>query len=587
MKKINIILSTLAAAGMLSSCDLDSVSMTEQNDSNFPLDAADASSVLAAIYQNNNRVNANPQLSFLYAAMLASDDQYGGGGNNDLQMQSFDVLGNVGQDATREFYSTRFEGISRANSFINMVDGLSMDENDKNQAKGEALFLRAYYYYELASMYGIVPLVTNPPEYTIPKTHAELWGQILLDLYTASQIMPAVRHTDGHVDKYCAEAMLGRAWLFYTGFFGNGESIAQLVSSTYNPLTSVTLADGTTLTKDQVIAAIDDCVTKSGYDLEGDFRELWAYTNRCTLKDIPEGVLGITAEDKDGDKKLHWAEDDNAVGKESMFAVKFNKLASWSTTIGYGNGFALHFGVRDADNSTGSAFPFGQGWGAGPVATNLVEDWVAQEPTDKRYAASVIATSNFTKRSADFTQETDFFATKICSVIAKNDDGTFADQFEAIMYGTDGYINSNLMQTGAMHDLILIRFADVLLMQSELKEDATGLNRVRTRAGLNEVPYSLEALQNERRWEFAFEGIRWNDIRRWHIAADALDKQQNKKIYVGQVERQNSPQLGGYKARYEATAGFFKIPETEINLNNGALKQNEGWGTDAQYSAFN
>lgn len=584
MKKFNIFLSTLAVAGTLTSCDLDSVSMTEQNDTNFPLDATDAASVLAAIYQNNNNINASPQCSFLYAAMLASDDQFGGGGNNDYIMQSLDVLGNVGTDATRVFYSARYEGISRANSFINMVDGLSMEDEDKKQAKGEALFLRAFYYYELASMYGIIPLVTNPPEYKIPETHAEIWGQILLDLYTATQIMPDKRHTDGHVDKYCAEAMLGRAWLFYTGFFCNGESIADLTSTTYNPLQSVTLADGSTLTKSQVVDAIDDCVNNSGYDLEDDFRELWAYTNRCTLQDIPEGYMGITADDK---ANLKWAEDDNAVGKESMFAIKFNKLAAWSTTIGYGNGFALHFGVRDADNSTGTAFPFGQGWGAGPVATNLVTDWQAQEPDDKRFAYSVIATSNFTKRSTDYTQETDFQATKISSVIAKKDDGSFADQFEAIMYGTDGYINDNLMQTGAMHDLILIRFADVLLMQSELKEDATGMNRVRERAGLSNVGYSLAALQNERRWELAFEGIRWNDIRRWHIAADALDKQQNVKIYVGQKERQNSPQLGGYKVRYNATAGFFKIPETEINLNNGNLKQNEGWGTDAQFSAFN
>jgi hypothetical protein len=25
----------------------------------------------------------------------------------------------------------------------------------------------------------------------------------------------------------------------------------------------------------------------------------------------------------------------------------------------------------------------------------------------------------------------------------------------------------------------------------------------------------LEAVQNERRWEFAFEGLRFNDMRRW------------------------------------------------------------------------
>lgn len=43
-------------------------------------------------------------------------------------------------------------------------------------------------------------------------------------------------------------------------------------------------------------------------------------------------------------------------------------------------------------------------------------------------------------------------------------------------------------------------------MQSELKEDVSGINRVRSRAGLEPIgTYSLAALQNERRWELCFE----------------------------------------------------------------------------------
>ena len=49
----------------------------------------------------------------------------------------------------------------------------------------------------------------------------------------------------------------------------------------------------------------------------------------------------------------------------------------------------------------------------------------------------------------------------------------------------------------------------------------------------------------------------------------------------------NTPHAGGYAARYNATAGFFKIPETEVSLSNGGLVQNEGW-TDAssEYSGW-
>ena len=99
--------------------------------------------------------------------------------------------------------------------------------------------------------------------------------------------------------------------------------------------------------------------------------------------------------------------------------------------------------------------------------------------------------------------------------------------------------------------------------------------------------YSLEALQNERRWELAFEGVRWNDIRRWHIAAAALEKQTNQPVYYLGSSAKNTPHAGGYAARYNATAGFFKIPETEVSLSNGGLVQNEGW-TDAssEYSGW-
>ena len=125
-------------------------------------------------------------------------------------------------------------------------------------------------------------------------------------------------------------------------------------------------------------------------------------------------------------------------------------------------------------------------------------------------------------------------------------------------------------------------------MQSELKEDVSGINRVRARAGLPAISsYSLKALQDERRWEFAGEGIRWNDIRRWHIAADCLDKQAGVDIhYLGNAGK-NYAQKGGYKARYNATAGFFKIPEQAIDLSSGSMTQNPGWsGTEGQYTGW-
>lgn len=571
--------------GTFTSCDIDNVqNMTELSTENFPAKSSDATAVLAGIYQNLNEVMAYPQESFLYYSNLASDDQLGGGGVNDKLMQAEDLICNYNADMTKDFWSIRYQGINRANTLIASVPNTKLTDDEKTQVLGEALFLRAFYHYELASMYGNVPLMTVPSGETVPAGDVKvLWGQILQDLYTAATTMPKQRLTNGHVDRYAAAAMLGRAWLFYTGFYCNGTTVADLTSSTYKPLTEVALPNGETLTKAQVIACIDECVNESGYTLVPDFRNLWAYTNRCTVNDY----------DYTKGKSLKWVEDDNGINPESMFAIKFNKRADWSTTIGYANGMALHFSVRGGQNLA-NTFPFGQGWGAGPVAPNLVQDWNSAEPGDARREASVQDVNKlpgYTKGGwADFVQETDYYAKKTSAVSAKNDGSdetafpTSGDNavpylscFESLMYGSSNWVQgNNNMQLGNIHDLVLIRFADVLLMQSELKEDVTGINKVRARAGLKPIAsYSLQALQNERRWELAFEGTRWNDIRRWHIAVQALSRQLNQPVYYCGAADKNTGHNGGYEARFKATAGFQKMPESQVSL--GSVTQNEGW----------
>ncbi len=571
----------MVAFGM-TSCDIDNVeNVGELASGTFPVTEADGMAALAGIYENLNATHANPQESFIYNAALASDDHLGGGGDNDFLMQAEDLLCNHGTDMTNDFYKQRYEGINRANSLIEALPNCSLEEDVRNKYMGEAKFLRAFYYYELASMYGNVPVRTVPGGELLKQGNIDdPWKQILQDLRDAVALLPAAKTADsqaGHVDKYAAQALLGRAWLFYSGMFCNGTTIADMTSTNYNEdaIKSVELPDGTTLSKEDVVAAIDDCVNNSGYSLVPDFRNLWAYTNRCTVEDY----------DYTAGQGLSWVENDNGINPESMFAIKFNRLASWDTTIGYANGIALHFGVRGGQKY-GNTFPFGQGWGAGPVAPNLVSDWKAAEPNDMRLNATIqdwttSETYNYGGWT-DFVQETDFYGKKWAPISAKNDnvDGGYSCTFENVMYPGQWIQGAENMQLNNIHDLVLIRFADVLLMQSELKKDVTGINLVRARAGLNPIAaYSLKALQDERRWEFACEGIRWNDIRRWHIAAAALEKQTNQPTYWRGKPDTNKAHNGGYAARYNATAGFQKMPDTQISM--GTVVQNDGW-TDAQ-----
>lgn len=552
-----------AASLLLISCEdfLDTKNLTKKDTSNYPQTVTDAKQMITGIYADLSYGAASPQTSFFYAAELASDDRFGGGGENDKLMQALDLLMNNGPSMLEQFWKDRYRGIFRANMAIATLDNCTGYDNDaqKNQMKGEAYFLRAFFYYELASYYGQVPLVVTTDPVNLPKATADqLYAQIASDLKSAIELMPSTPYTSveaGHATKWAAEAMMARVFMFYTGFYAKAD---------------LPLVGGTTMTKAQVVTYVEDCIAHSGQSLVPDFRNLWAYTNKYTVNDYAY-TKG---------KGLKWVEDDGAVNPETMFAIKFSNFPSWSTSIGYSNQYVLHFGLRGGQ-AYDKTFPYGQGWGAGPVNPTLWSDWKTAEPTDIRRVASIIEIPTELPTYAkggwsDFVQETDYWQKKYTPVSAKNADGTYASSYSVPMYAT-----ADNFQLDNTQDMVLIRFADVLLMHSELTGTATSMNLVRKRAGLPDKAYSLAALQNERRWELAFEGTRWNDIRRWGIAADLLDKQVGVPCYFKGVAEVTKAFGGGYKARYNATKGFFPIPENQIALSQGILVQNDGWGTSA------
>lgn len=561
---------------VLSGCEdfLDTENLTKKDNTNFPANAADVEMQVVSIYNTLNKAIADPQCSYFYAAELAADDRFGGGGDNDKLMQAWDKIMNYNTDASKPFWVARYQGIFRANSAITSIEteSLGLEGADIDQLKGEALFLRAFFYSELAEMYGEVPLVTVAEAVNIPKAPAaEIYAQIATDLKEAISLMKDDTYNTtlaGHVTKWAAEALLARVYLFYTGYYNE---------------TSLPLVDGGAIEKAEVVTNIEDCITNSGHGLVGDFRNLWAYTNEYT-KDDYNAVAGVTGVDG---SQLSWADDGN---KESMFAIKFSNFADWETTIGYSNQYLLHFGVRGGQ-AYENTFPLGQGWGAGPVNPTLWTDWETEEPTDLRREASIMPVANlknYTFGGWTMMEETDYWQMKCVHISAKTGEqdsegnDKYYSSFSVPMFGA-----ADNFQLDGLNDLVLIRLADVYLMHSELTGDATYMNMVRERAGLSAVSYSLEALKKERRWELAFEGRRWADIRRWGDAANLLENQEGVKIYKSGTPTVMKAFGGGYRARYDATGGFFPIPESEIALSEGVLEQTPGYdGASSQYTGW-
>ena len=585
MKKI--IFLALAATVLFTSCEafLDTESYTKKNTGNYPKTADDAIQMVTGVYATLNKVIANCGNSYYFAAQLLSDDMFGGGGENDKDWTSLEHLMYTNLDRFKSFWSDRYSGISRANMALANLDKVE-DETLRNQLMGETLFLRALFYFELVQMFGDVPLITTVPqtvaevaEYPEQAPQKDIYAFIAADLKKAVTIMPTQKWNEivsgeGHATRWAAEALLARVFLFYTGFYGEAE--LPMMDEEFNITGSVTKAE--------VITALEDCINNSGHTLADDYRRLWPYTNSVSAKNY-DYLADLNASRK------YWLKDGET--PETLFAIKCSHLASWGTTIGYSNQYCLFFGIRNAGTADQykNVFPFGQGWGAGPANPKLWDEWKAKEPNDLRRKASILAAAdrpNYVYGADKLMEESTFWQKKVIAITAyKNETDLFNSFTSSTEYYGDGEADD--FQLAHETDLILIRFADVLLMHSELTETAESMNRVRARAGLSPVSYSFEALQNERRWELAFEGLRWGDMRRWGdtYAINALTGQLGANIWNRAVATVMKDQGAGYAARYQATKGFMPMPSSEVDLSNGVLQQNAGWGTDAIFVSWN
>ncbi len=542
---------------LLTSCEdfLNSSNKTKKDSSNYPQTEADVSQLLTGVYSILGR--PEPLGSLFFVSELMSDDRLGGGGPDDKSCKAMDQFKKSSEDMFNNPWRAMYFGVYRSNYLLSNLDNVVWEsESSKNKILGETHFLRAYFYFDLARMFGEVPLMTKPEPVNIPKAPAsELYAQIALDLKTAIELLPDVKFQDidrakdlGRVTKWAAEALMARVFLFYTGYYQTD---------------ALPLPDGGQVTKTQVIEWTVDCIENSGHDLLDDFRNLWAYSYVKDYKYVQ-------------DNNLEWAGDGS---KETVFAIKFSALANdWNSPQQKSNQICLYSGFRDQDYT--QTFPFGQGWGMGTVNPKTFEDW---DSNDLRRDASILDVRNtdeiaqYNFRNGNQEDNTCYWQKKYTPVNVWTDETkTAVHNFSYELYnmtGTD-------YQRDNTQDLIIIRFADVLLMAAELGAPRAQdyLDKVRTRVGLPSVPVTLENIKAERRFELAFEGVRYYDLLRWHDE-DLITTNQTGIVTYNRRGQANA-ETKSIVFRPE-TGGFLPIPQTQIDLSGGVLTQNPGWeGSD-------
>ena len=563
-KNIFYLIAASLCVMFLSGCDdfLDTQNLTKKDTSNFPVNETDAIQMVNGIYSVMNRNLADPEEDPFFIFDIASDDRLGGGSQSNIGAQGVDRLMNSYVNWMNPCWSNRYKGINRANSALETIDNVTewSSPAKKEQLLCEIYFLRSWYYFNLAQVFNGVPLVLSTEPQNLPRsTPDEVYAQIASDMKAAIDHGPSTRYPefgDGRVSKWTAEAMMARIWLFYTGFYKKNE---------------LPLAEGGSISKSQVVTWLEDCIQNSGYGLVSDQRNLWPYTNPYTKPDYPYA--------KDND--LNWETDEN---KENMFAVKMSNKGGWSADGQLRHNRIVEFYSLRKTNAT--AFPFSvQGYSNGPVCEKLWTDWAADPDYagDYRRVGSIcdrlVEIPDYPGDKAKEVENTNLLAKKYIGVEAWNEDHSSRYLSYGYYYGSE-----NNRQTGLTQSLVWLRFADVLLMHSELTDGKaiyngkSGLNAVRQRANLPDIGYSLAALKKERRYELCFEAIRWNDLRRWGDVAEIVKNQEGNKIL-------NEQGTGTYHfkqdfmQRYNDTqGGFFKIPEDQVTLSEGVLEQNPGWG---------
>lgn len=560
---------SLLAMGLVSCGEnfLETQSKTTGTTGNYYANESSASRALIGCYDGWQRTVSNgPTFAFHYLSELLSDECFGGTGNADARnsavVDRFDISeDNSQQNLHNTLWESYYAAIYRVNELIAHEATIAWN-SEKSHGKliGEARGIRGILYFDLARIFENVPLLTVPSTENVPQAPVDdVYAQIFEDLKYAADHIPADAYpksssstNDGRITCYAAKAMMARAFLFYTGVYGK---------------------EPQGVTKAEVLQGLEDIIKSGEYSLIPLYKNLW-YCACTTWK----------GSDQTGWEEVStYAGEDNA---ENILTMKFNYTSDYNGNAG-GNNAIQMFSVRGGTYKA----PYGQGWGGATVPKNFFESFPAG---DQRRDASIIdlAAEGIASMPAyadkaipDQREYTGYFNKKYTarSGYHKSEtDGTWTltHYWDGVMAG-DFQISQPIGYT-------LIRYADVLLMAAELGSSnaQSYLNMVHNRAYAtenedgsvttpnNSIALSKENIMEERRLEFAFEGIRYWDLLRQgvNVAASAIVAS-GESVLNGGIEGTVSYQASNIISK----RGFQQIPQTQITLSNYVLKQNEGW----------
>lgn len=551
MKKIYMN-AMFAGLGLLAfaSCGNDYLDTTPKGSlaAGVSMSGEDAEFELNGCYDGYQQAFCYDGANIQVAADLMSDDCFAGGGTGDntdfLAIDNFDKGYVSSSDLLESRWKAYYACINRCNSLIGSAETVGWtDDAQKNNVIGQAKALRALCYFDLTRLFGEVPLLTQTSVAKVKESPvADIYEQIATDLKDAASMIhfgPYDETTwkstyNGLISEWAAKAMLARVYLFYTGYYGQQ---LQAVSES------------------EVKADLEDIINNGNFKLVSKFADLWPAASREAAAD------GSHA----------WATDDYAgeSNSETIFNLKFDSNLSQGTNQ---NGTVPLISMRNTTKA-----PYATGWGVCTVNPQLYSAYVEG---DTRRDASIIninkegvASSEKFNTSNDWREYTGYAIKKYSAT--GFDDGTRWIEVENPGAGAD-------WQYKESQDFTVMRYADVLLMAAEMgcTNAQADFDQVRDRAfgdTSHRKVVSKEAIFEERRLEFAFEGERYWDMLRFkglQGTAQLLGKQNGVQINNGG----SSTYMSFDTSKFLNTKGLMRKPSNQITLmGTDYLTQNPGW----------
>jgi starch-binding outer membrane protein, SusD/RagB family len=470
MKRISYILLTLVLA---SGCDkkLDISNPNAQTTTGYWQNQQQAIAGVTAIY-NGLTTDGAYMRSFPGLTDSRGDDFVGDSPWTDLELTGkFIIPDNSApvQWIWRDFFIM----VWRANQVLTSVEPMGegvLNQELKGRLLGQAYFLRGLAYFNLATTFKTVPLITTLPQdqndyYPQSATEEALWAQIFSDFEMAESMLPvsyaSVSGPDqgqiGRATKGAAAGMLGKSYLYRKDWQKAADQFNKFINGPF----------------------------KGVYSLMPDYRDNFKPTGENNAESLFEVQFGTPGEV--GGTVMNWTGEPNSNWKQ------VNAIA---VTYGMdGKGFSDYLPTRWIYNEYKQ-----EATKEGKIDPRLFTTIASYEPTEGRTTAYGVPWPNPQDRIYPRKYTNDGLSKE------------FEDFDSGINYRVLRYADILLMHAEALNELGQTAAAYPFIQQVRDRANLPDLST--TRPGMSQEQMR-DQIAHERALEFAVEGQRINDIIRW------------------------------------------------------------------------